>query len=65
VVNRELAEQAEATREEVQVAVRAEYDSALERLDKEMDELQDSRRKSEEMLAQVGVYVWWACLAWK
>lgn len=56
VVNRELSQAAEATKEEAEAAIRAEYEVALQRLSKELDELRESRKGAEEMLNQVGAF---------
>ena len=53
-VNRQLAAEAEGSREEAEAAVRAEYGAAVERLSAELEGLRASRRDTEELLAQVG-----------
>lgn len=52
-VNRELSQQAEATKAEAEESLRQQYEEALSNLSKELDELRQSRQGAEEVLAQV------------
>ena len=53
VVNRQLSQEAEATRAEAEAALRAEYEAGLQQLSQELDDLRSSRRTAEKMLEQV------------
>lgn len=53
-VNRQLAAEAESSRADAEVSVRAEYQAAVERLSQELEGLRSSRKDTEELLAQVG-----------
>ena len=64
VVNRQLSQEAEATRAEAEAAIRAEYEAGLQGLSKQLEDLRTSRKSTERMLQQVrrgwgGVGGWW------
>ena len=54
VVNRQLSQEAEATRADAEAALRAEYEAGLQQLSGELDGLRASRQSAEKMLQQVG-----------
>ena len=54
MVNRQLSQEAEATRADAEAALRAEYEAGLQQLSGELDGLRTSRQSAEKMLQQVG-----------
>ncbi|GAB4815353.1 hypothetical protein N2152v2_002399 [Parachlorella kessleri] len=52
-VNRQLAAEAESGKAQAEAGVRAEYEAAVQRLSAELDQLRNSRKETEELLAQV------------
>lgn len=53
VVNRQLSQEAEATRAEAEAALRAENEAALRQLGQEIEELRQGRLATEQVLQQV------------
>lgn len=53
VVNRQLSQEAEATRAEAEAALRAENEAALRELGQEIEELRQGRLATEQVLQQV------------
>jgi hypothetical protein len=53
VVNRQLSQEAEATRAQAEAALRAEYEAGLAGLSQQLEELRNSRKATEKVLQQV------------
>jgi len=58
VVNRQLSQEAEATRAEAEAALRAENEAALRQLGQEIEELRQGRLATEQVLQQVRTASW-------